>query len=229
MLLDKISEIKITKPDDIIVKQIRNIINIGELKPGDKLPSERTLAERFNVGRGYVRLAIQRLEFYGILKTLPKSGTRVSELGVTILDEILGNILKAQDPNYTHLLESRKIIEVQTCQLAAERADNSSKERLIEAFKQHKTNLNANNDAMEEDIMFHIRVAECAKNPVLRSLTMVIAQDIIRQSRAIDSCSGDRRLDALNEHKNILNAIINNDAKAAAKAMKIHLDNTKSE
>ena len=228
-ILDKISEVKVVKPDDVIVEQIRSIINSGELNPGDKLPSERALAERFSVGRGYVRLAIQRLEFYGILKTLPQSGTCVSELSVTIIDEIMSNILAMQDADYSNLHESRRILEVETVRLAAQRADEQSINRLKEAFEKHKARLGAGYDAMEEDIMFHIRIADCARNPVLRSMIMVIAQDIIRQSRKIDSCAGQRKTEALHEHEKILEALIAKDENLAVEAMKTHMKNTKSE
>ena len=63
------TELEFKKPSDLIISQIRRLITEGVLKPGDRLPPERELAERFAVGRGHVRDAIKKLEFYGILKT----------------------------------------------------------------------------------------------------------------------------------------------------------------
>ena len=74
-LLNNFTEIVIEKPVDKIINQIKQLISSGQLKPGDKLPSERMLSERFGIGRTNVRDAIRKLEFYGILKTLPLCGS----------------------------------------------------------------------------------------------------------------------------------------------------------
>ena len=77
-ILTNISPVVVEKPADLIICQIKELITSGALKPGDKLPSERKLSEGFGVGRTYVRDAIKKLEFYGILQTLPQSGTVVA-------------------------------------------------------------------------------------------------------------------------------------------------------
>ena len=76
--LENFKEVQIEKPSDLIIKQLRHLITSGQLKPGDKLPSERQLSEKMGIGRTYVRDAIKKLEYYGVLKTLPQSGTVVS-------------------------------------------------------------------------------------------------------------------------------------------------------
>ena len=73
-MLDNFNKIKIESPVEIIIRQIRNLISSGQLKSGDRLPPERKLAEKLGVGRSHIRDAIRKLEFYGILKTLPQSG-----------------------------------------------------------------------------------------------------------------------------------------------------------
>ena len=65
---------------DIITK-IRDLIAFKNLEPGDKLPSERMLAEKFGVSRSSLRETIQRLEFYGLLKSRPQSGTFIADIG----------------------------------------------------------------------------------------------------------------------------------------------------
>ncbi len=64
-----------------IISKIRDHINYKNLEPGDKLPSERMLSEKFEVSRTHVREAIQKLEFYGILNSRPQSGTFISDIG----------------------------------------------------------------------------------------------------------------------------------------------------
>ena len=84
-MLENFQKIIVEKPVDKIINQIRTLIISGELKPGDKLPPERRLAEKFGVSRGPVREAIQKLEFYGILKTQPQSGTLVAGIGLSLI------------------------------------------------------------------------------------------------------------------------------------------------
>ena len=65
-----------------IISKIRDLINYKNLEPGDKLPSERMLSEKFEVSRNNIREAIQKLEFYGLLESIPQSGTFVANIGV---------------------------------------------------------------------------------------------------------------------------------------------------
>ncbi|MFP4289211.1 MAG: FadR/GntR family transcriptional regulator [Bacteroidales bacterium] len=227
-ILEKIKSVDLVNTEDLIISQIRGLINSGELKPGDKLPPERILAEKFQVGRGYIRRALQKLEFYGIIKIHHQSGSFVSELGITILDGLLSNILTLEDADMKALVEARFMIEVETAGLAAERADQNTLNRLKSALDQYIIKVDQNHDAMEEDILFHIRIAECSGNPVLRSMIMVIAQDIIRQTRVIDGCKGGRTYQVIEEHKNILDAIDKGSISEAKQAMRIHLNNTKT-
>ena len=67
-----------------IIYKIKDLINFKNLEPGDKLPSERMLAEKFGVTRSNIREAIQKLEFYGLLKSIPQSGTFVANIGVML-------------------------------------------------------------------------------------------------------------------------------------------------
>ncbi|MDD5186305.1 MAG: GntR family transcriptional regulator, partial [Paludibacter sp.] len=74
------------KPEDIVISKIKELISSGVLKPGDKLPAERTLALDLGVGRTQIREALHKLEFYGIIKTLPQSGSVINGLDITTLD-----------------------------------------------------------------------------------------------------------------------------------------------
>ena len=73
-------------PYDIIIRSIRQHLLNGEMKPGDRLPAERKLAEEYGVSRNYVREALKALEGYGIVETRPQSGTFIVGLDVNALD-----------------------------------------------------------------------------------------------------------------------------------------------
>ncbi len=69
-----------------------------------RLPSERKLSERFGIGRGPIREALKRLEFYGILRTLPQRGTVVASLGVKSLEGLIANLLNIEEQDVRGLI-----------------------------------------------------------------------------------------------------------------------------
>ena len=118
-VLNNFTEIEVEKPVDKIIHQIRDLISSGQLKPGDKLPSERQLSERFGLGRTSVRDAIHKLEFYGILKTLPQSGTFVAGIGLIALEGLIADVLKLEESDFYSLVETRVVLETEAARLAA--------------------------------------------------------------------------------------------------------------
>mgnify|MGYP002283134132 CR=1 FL=1 len=89
------------------------------MEPGDKLPSERMMSEKFETSRSNVREAIQKLEFYGLLKSIPQSGTFVANIGVIALNGMIDDILRLEDPDFKSLVETRILLELKTSKLAA--------------------------------------------------------------------------------------------------------------
>ena len=85
------SEIQSTKKK--IISALKDLINKKSLEPGDKLPSERMLSERFNVSRGNLRDALQTLEYYGLVKSIPQSGTFIADIGITAMNGMIDDIL----------------------------------------------------------------------------------------------------------------------------------------
>lgn len=223
-ILNNLEEIKIEKPADIIIKQIRNLISSGQLNPGDKLPSERQLCDKFGVGRSHVRDALRKLEFYGILKTLPQSGTVVAGLGVTALEGLINDVLQLNEHDFHSFVETRVLLEMHSAQLAAERAtvdDIIKIEKSLDAFGKE---VNAGKQGVEEDLMFHLKIADASKNSVLNSLLLIVIPDMIRLSKNLDICGDGRFVQAYHEHNEIFDCIKNHDAAGAGNAMKAHLD-----
>jgi len=90
-----------------IISKIRDLMNFKNLEPGDKLPSERMLSEKFGVSRNNVREAIQKLEFYGLLQSKPQSGTFVADIGQIAMNGMMEDILHLEDPDFKSLVETR--------------------------------------------------------------------------------------------------------------------------
>lgn len=222
-VLNNFQEIRIESPVDKIIRQIKELITSGQLNPGDKLPPERKLAERLGVGRSNVRDAIKKLEFYGILKTLPQSGTIVAGMGITALEGLITDVLRIENSDFASLVETRVLMETESAKLAALRRTNQDIKDIQEALEAYENKVSLNQQAVEEDLMFHLKIAEASKNTVLKSLMLIITPDIINNFIKLDICKDDRPEDALSEHKIIMKHIVEQDPEKAAAAMRTHL------
>ena len=151
------------KVQNAITGKIRDLINNKNLEPGDKLPSERILCEKFEVSRSSVREAIQRLEFYGLLKSIPQSGTYIANIGVTAMNGMIDDILRLEEPDFKSLVETRILLELKTTSLAALRRTDADLVQIQEALKAHKEKVVNGKDAVQEDLLFHLAIAKAAK------------------------------------------------------------------
>lgn len=221
--LKNFKEIEIETPADKIIRQIRDLISSGQLKPGDRLPSERLMSEKFGVGRTYVRDAIRKLEFYGILKTLPQSGTEVSGLGITALEGLITDVLKLEQHDFKALIETRVLLERNSAFNAAQRRTEADLEGLRKALAAYETAVLDGRSSVEEDLMFHLKIVEAAKNSVLMSLMMIVTPDILTYFTENKICAGDRPISALREHYDILKHIEDSNPEKAEDAMRHHL------
>nr|WP_320119764.1 FadR/GntR family transcriptional regulator [uncultured Marinifilum sp.] len=222
-LFDNLKEIVIEKPSDKIADQINELISSGQLKAGDKLPSERLLSEKLNVGRIYVRDAIKKLEFYGIVKTLPQSGTIVSDNQDSAFVEMITNALSLVNPDYNSLLQVRNVLEIEAARSAAEKALPKDIELMEEAVDLLSKKVDQGEAGLEEDLMFHIRIAEATKNDVLKYLISYLTSHMQNYAKKYDICRNSRNLKALKEHRQILKHIKDGNVEKSGESMKEHL------
>lgn len=222
-MLENFSEIKVESPVDMIIRQVRALITSGQLEPGDRLPAERKMAEKLGVSRGNVRDALQKLEFYGILRTLPQSGTVVAGLGITALEGLITDVLQLEESDFGCLVETRVMLEVQCVKLAAERRTTEDLIEIERALAAYEDKIKCRESAVEEDLMFHLSLADASKNGVLKSLMMVIAPDIIASHTKYQVCDEKTEMKAFYEHQEILRYIREQDVPAVEEAMLRHL------
>jgi GntR family transcriptional repressor for pyruvate dehydrogenase complex len=221
-LLASLSAIEVERPAELIVRQLRRLLETGELKPGDRLPAERILAERFKVGRSHVREALKRLEFYGILQTLPQSGTIVARLGVAALEGLISNVLAFDRDDVAGLLETRIVLEMETARRAAERASRDELRAIQRAQDAFRARATAGNPALDEDLTLHLAIASAARNAILASLVGLITPDIMRHHGEQERCDPARLRQVIVEHDAVCAAIAAHDPDKAAKAMYEH-------
>jgi len=222
-MLDNFSEIQVENPSDKIIRQIRSLITSGQLKAGDKLPPERKLAEKFGIGRSVVRDAIRKLEFYGIVKTQPQSGTVIAGMGIVALEGLITDVLNIEETDFNSLVETRVLLEVNAAGKAAERRTADDIIVLEKALDAYITKVSEGDSAVEEDLLFHIKIAEASGNKVLKSLMLIITPDIVKNFTRLNVCKDDRVERTVQEHQKILEHIINQDVKKAEEAMRLHL------
>lgn len=223
-IIGNIQAIQVESPVDKIILQLKQLITSGQLKPGDRLPAERLLAEKLGVGRSYVREAILKLEFYGLLKTSPQSGTYVSGLSIKVLDNLISDIIKFNKDDFSALIEARYYIELDAVRLAAERRTEQDVVELKAALEDYELKIEQNLNAVEEDMLFHIKIARATKNSVIESMMIVLVPDLIKSIIENNICGKARSKIAITEHREIFKAIQERDIDAAENAMAAHLD-----
>ncbi|MDA9361008.1 FadR family transcriptional regulator [Flavobacteriaceae bacterium] len=218
MIID--NEIQSTKK--MIISSLKDLINFKNLEPGDKLPSERMLSEKFNVSRGNLRDALQTLEYYGLVKSIPQSGTFVADIGITALNGMIDDILSLPVPSFKELVEARIFLELKGVKLAAIRRTTDDLIRMENALTAYSDKVNAGEDAVQEDLLFHLAIARASGNPTLNTFMLKITPEIINNFEKHHVCDKDTAFIGIQEHNTIIDAIRDNDPDAAKDAMKKH-------
>ncbi len=171
-------------PETALLDRLRDLIASGALAAGDKMPSERRLAERYGVSRGYVRKALKKLEFYGIIRTRPQSGTVVAGIGGKALAGLIASIRNLDDhEDAGELMEMRAVLEVHAARMAARRGSSRQLAEIRRAGEEFEERARRGARALEEDHLFHLAVARACGNDVALSLISLLTPEIIAMNR----------------------------------------------
>ena len=205
-----------------IISKLRDYIEYKNLEPGDKLPSERMLSERFEVSRSNIREAIQKLEFYGILKSRPQSGTFIANIGRVAMSGMLDDILRLEDPSFKSLVETRILLELKTVRLASLRRTEEDLEKMEAALDAYKKKVLNDEKAVEEDLLFHLAIAKASKNSTMNTFMLIITPEIITNFEKYHVCDSNLSRQGIQEHQDIFDAIRDQDPQRAKEKMKTH-------
>ncbi|AQS94378.1 GntR family transcriptional regulator [Polaribacter sp. BM10] len=222
MKLEVLTKNEKKKVENFIIKGIRDLINYKNLEPGDKLPSERMLSEKFEVSRSNVREAIQKLEFYGLLKSRPQSGTFVANIGVTAMNGMIEDILRLDEPDFKSLVETRILLELKTVKLAALRRTEEDLQKMEQALQAYKEKVLNGEDAVQEDLLFHLAIAKASGNSTMNTFMLIITPEIITKFEKYHVCDSDLSQRGIAEHQAIFDAIKSQDTQLAKQKMKDH-------
>ena len=211
-----------------IADQIRGLILASELKPGDQLPPERVLCDRFEVSRTVVREAISILEAKGLLTSRGGSGTYVRAIQSKDVADSIGMYISTQSQSVSleDLMEVRRVLEVQIARLAAERATPEGIEELERNIAACREVLDDPEAFATKDLEFHMALARLSQNSLFGTISEPLADALYEARRLASRLPGVTR-EATDLHQGILDEIKARDPEGAAMAMSEHLDQSR--
>jgi GntR family transcriptional repressor for pyruvate dehydrogenase complex len=216
-----------TKVYEQVAHQLQSYIRSGRLKPGDKLPPERELAEMFHVSRDSLRDGIRALELVGLVEPRQGEGNVVHEPSANSLINPLTAILMNQRDVVGDLLEFRRMIEPTLAGRAAKNASPEDLAYMEDIVQRQKEKVDRGELAIDEDSEFHYAIARAAKNSVVLKVLDVF-MDLLRESREKSLQVQGRLQKSLDGHRQILHAIQRRDSASAENAMRRHIERIES-
>lgn len=204
-----------------IAERLLARITERKLRPGDPLPTERELTERYRVGRSSVREALRILETKGLIKPVAGGAFVVAEFG-NPLNSSLTLLLALQEADLRELFEVRKILEVESAGLAAGRRTPRDLQAMTDAIDRMETGLSAQDRYIAADLQFHLTVAAASGNRVALHMMQAIRGLLHHALASIYQIPGSPERSIV-QHRQILDAVAAGDAQAARRRMREHL------
>ena len=201
---------------------LETIVSRG-LGPGDRLPSERLLAEQFAVSRTVIREAVRLLTGKGIIAARPGHGLTVTAVEASAVSQSLSLFVHGNDSvDYRKVHEVRAMLEVHVAGLAARRVTEGEVEKLGEVCDRMEVVLKDVEVASRYDLEFHRMLAVATHNELYELLLNAVAAPLMKVRRATFALPG-RAGVALAAHREILGCVAAGDVSAARRQMRAHL------
>lgn len=218
-------DLQAVKSDRLYMKvadQLRKLITNEVIKPGERFPSERELAEQLGVSRPTIREAMIALELSGVIEIRTGSGIYVTQQPSKITNELSD---KGVGP--FEILEIRYILEAEACALAAARITDEQIQELREAVKEMEEEEKQPNSSEKADQKFHSIIANACQNSAISSVVDWLWQ--LRNESDLSTTFLERiRKEgvhpSISEHKRILLALEQRNPEKARSAMKDHIE-----
>ena len=209
-----------------VFDQLRDHIFRGELKPGDRLPPERELAQGMGVSRPTLREAINRLADRGLLEHRQGQGTFVAASERRRKQNPLSVLMDGQEATLPELLEVRLALESNAAMLAARRATSEDIANLEKCYLEMKNRVKTNQHDIGDDVFFHMAIAYAGKNQVqtylMKSLHDLVRHGIRKSLAGLWTRPGQVE-NILRQHCDVMRAIRDHDADGAFEAMRLHI------
>lgn len=208
-----------------VIQQIKQAIEQGEILPGEKLPSERTLAETLGVSRTSIKEAMTVLESTGVIDVRPGVGMFVREESERSLLLKFSLILDEKEEKLDDLIELRQAIEGDAAFYAAIRITEEQKMKLTAIYEKLVEKEKRAEVATEEDFQFHYTIVEAANNPLMLEVMNLVSDkmmDSVTEIRNFSIQHDQLNEQVVKEHEKIYEAIIHHQPEEARKAMWEH-------
>jgi GntR family transcriptional regulator, transcriptional repressor for pyruvate dehydrogenase complex len=213
---DRLSDRVATELLDAIIKQ--------GLRPGDRLPPERELAEQFSVSRTVVREAVRSLAGKGIIDARPGRGLTVAAVDASAVTQSMSLFLHGSDSiDYRRVHEVRAMLEVQIAGLATERATDEELKALADVCDRLERAQDDVEAASREDLAFHRLLARSTHNELFEMLLDAVGAPLVSIRRETFALPG-RVAVALQAHRDILAHLVARDVRGARAQMREHLE-----
>src|SRR5262245_41637347 len=206
---------------EAIVDQIRGLIRSEQLRPGDRLPSERDLGERMGVSRVTIREAMRVLEASGLIeiKVGARGGAVVTSPSSTKIGTGLADLISLSPLTASEVTEARQVFEVGIIPIVVERATDEDIVELREMISQHQAALRHGEYGMPMSAAFHVRVAACTHNAAIEMLVHSFHGPLLmslREAQVAAPLMGHR---GTSEHREVVEASGARDAEKAGSIM----------
>jgi GntR family transcriptional repressor for pyruvate dehydrogenase complex len=210
-----------------IIEHVKEMIVNGQLKPGDRLPAEETLASQMGVGRGTVREALRVLAYVGLLERR-KNGTYIAEgAGKKNSDDSITSAIR-QYSGYMEIIEVRRVVEPELAALAAARA---TPEQVTELGDHYQRMLREQGDRerfIDDDNQFHRIIFAAAGNSLFQKI-MATIQEVMRDNQAQVIRRSQIMPRSLEFHERLYAAIKEGDSTSARRIMREHVEDIERE
>lgn len=219
-----------TRLYDQVVERIEKLILDGQLKSGDRLPSERELCDQFGVSRTVIRESIKSLQEKGLVEIRPGVGTFVHDGMADIMRQSIGRIImKDKRHGLGNLTQVREIIEPEIAALAAENATQADIQAMQSAISTMDESMHDVDAYIVADQAFHLALAKATQNTLIVDLIDSIVDLLAEQRRYIFLASKGGPERGQIHHKRILNAVISGDRQSARELMMQHLKQVRTD
>jgi GntR family transcriptional repressor for pyruvate dehydrogenase complex len=204
-----------------IARRIIDYLLAGSIEPGERIPSERKLAEALGVGRSVVREALKSITLLGLIEARPGNGTFLRRAESELLPQAIEWGLLLGERRVADLIDARHHLEVLVAGLAAARRTPDD----LEMLRKYLAQMEASADTatfVSADLAFHMRLAEATANlsllQIMASIRSLLQVWITRVRGAeVDNAP------SAGEHETIMRAVEEGDTTAARAAMEIHM------
>jgi GntR family transcriptional repressor for pyruvate dehydrogenase complex len=220
-----LKQIQSTSLIDEVIEQLKGLVLDGVLKPGERFPTEYELCAQLGVSRTAIREAKKSLIGMGLLETRRGQGTYVREDIFDGLMEKASLSLRLGAESINELIEARRIIEVMSAGLAAERATADDKDRLLNLIEKMQVAIDTGDMAsfQENDLAWHTTISEATRNRVITKMVATI-RDLLKAFIDYVLQIPGSAYSAQSDHLRVTNAIVNGEVEEAKIAMNEHLD-----